>query len=183
MSVDERPQTLDRLAPRSTIALIRRSNPEKRDINHRSVAGLKQCRGTRPDWIWRLGMHNADRVVRRFDRDRERQAGKGGAPSRVIAGRDRAQPLRTRRWGRPGVRLEPAQHSTIVIANRDCIETPIEPLHCLVGMRTSVDEVSNAEETIAPLLESEHVKSTLKGPKTPVHIADNEVSTMRVCDE
>ena len=177
-----RPQPLDRLAP-GLMSCLARSKPEQRDINHRRVAVLQHCRGTRPDSVWRLGVHNADRAVRRFDRDRERQAGKGGAPPRVISGRDRAQPLGTRRWGRPRVRLQPAQHSTIVIANRDCIETPIEPLHCLVGMRTSVDEVSNAEEAIAPLLESERVKSTLKGPKTPVHIADNEVSTMRVCDE
>ena len=86
------------------------------------------------------------------------------------------QPLRPRGRERPKRSLEPAKHSTIVVAERNRFEAPLKPLEGRNRVRAPVDEISNTEEAIASRVEVELGQRALKRAKATVHVADDEVA-------
>ena len=64
-----------------------------------------------------------------------------------------------------------------MIPQGDRVESVLEPAKSVFGMRTSVHQVPDTENPIATGVKPELGKGPTEGPKTSVHVADDQVST------
>ena len=178
--VHERTQALDGSVPMPADDLGRSPEAKQRVVNDRRRCGREQAQRVGPRTARRLGVDDPDRTVCGLDRDRKRHGLERGAPARMLAPRETEKPSGPSRRLRAGPRPEPAQHRTIVVAQHNGVEASLKPSERFVRMRAPVDKIPNAEESIHPRIEPDRAQGAIKGAKTPVHIADDEIAAARI---
>ena len=180
VSVNKRGQPLDGLGLVPKDRLGRSIEAKQCDIERRRIARLEHRRRLRPIPVRHIGMHDPDRSVRRRNANRNGHGGKRIAPPLVIDRWESLQPLGIGRRSSPPTRLEPAQDGAIMIAERDRREPGLKPYQRISRVGTAVDEITDAEESIAHRVEAQSIESTLEGAEAPVDVTDHEVPTVDI---
>ena len=145
VSVHKGPQATDRPALMLANRLGRAKEAEERNIHRARVTPLKHQRRFGPRQVRNLRMDDANRPVRSLEGDRNGHGCKRSTPSAALTFGNVGQPLRPRGRERSERSLEPAKHSTIVVAERNRFEAPLKPLKRLNRVRSPIDEISDAE--------------------------------------
>ena len=67
-----------------------------------------------------------------------------------------------------------------MVAQHNGVEASLKPTERFLRMRAPIDKIANAEESIHPRIDPDRAQGAIKGAKTPVHIADDEIAAARV---